>query len=229
MTDREPRLVDAAAASSFDDCVAAHVALPRELPTDRAFIRCNMIESADGASSIEGRSGALGNRSDHTVFGALRAHADAIVVGMGTVIAERYGPPARPDLAVYVVANRPAVPNGIPLFDQHAATLVLTTDAGDPPGDVPVVRAGHGRNPDIAELCGTLPGKVLNAEGGPTLAGAMVARGLVDELFVTIAPRALSGGAGRILRGPEASSDPWTLVHGFCDDEGFLFLRYARG
>src|SRR5262249_3266286 len=162
----------------------AHVALPSGRPTDRAFIRCNMIESADGASSIEGRSGALGNRSDHAVFGALRAKADVIVVGMGTVIAERYGP-AQPGVAVYVVANRPAVPTGIPLFDEHAATLVLTADAGDPPGDVPVVRAGHGRNPDIAELCSQLPGKVLNAEGGPTLAGAMVAAGLIDELFVT--------------------------------------------
>lgn len=228
MTEREPRLIDAAASSSFDDCVAAHVALPNDLPTDRAFIRCNMIESADGASSIEGRSGALGNQSDHAVFGALRAHSDAIVVGMGTVIAERYGPPAKPGQAVYVVANRPAVPNGIPLFDQHAATLVLTADAGDPPGDVPVVRAGQGNTVDIAELCGQLPGKVLNAEGGPTLAGAMIARGLVDELFVTIAPRAVVGGAGRIFRGPEASTDPWRLVHGVCDDEGFLFLRYAR-
>ena len=187
-----------------------------------------MIESADGASSIEGRSGALGNRSDHVVFGALRAHADAIVVGMGTVIAERYGPPTQPGVTVYVVANRPAVPNGIPLFDQRAATLVLTTDAGDPPPDVPVVRAGHGRNPDIAQLCATLPGKVLNAEGGPTLAGAMIAQGLVDELFVTIAPRAVAGSAGRILRGPDAPTDPWTLVHGFSDDDGFLFLRYAR-
>src|SRR5262245_53324419 len=148
---------------------------------------------------------------------------------MGTVIAERYGPPAQPGVDVYVVANRPAVPTGIPLFDEHAATLVLTADAGDPPGDVPVVRAGHGRNPDIAELCSKLPGKVLNAEGGPTLAGAMVAAGLIDELFVTIAPRAVAGAAGRILRGPDAPTEPWRLLHGFCDDEGFLFLRYARG
>jgi hypothetical protein len=29
-------------------------------------------------------------------------------------------------------------------------------------------------------------------------------------------------------RSPAADSAPWQLTHGFCDDAGYLFLRYAR-
>jgi hypothetical protein len=30
------------------------------------------------------------------------------------------------------------------------------------------------------------------------------------------------------VHGPDADAAPWTLRHGFVDDEGFLFLRYVR-
>src|SRR5688572_14206623 len=53
----------------------------------------NMISSADGATAVEGLSGGLGGPADQKVFGAVRAVADVIVAGAGTVRAERYGPP----------------------------------------------------------------------------------------------------------------------------------------
>jgi riboflavin biosynthesis pyrimidine reductase len=80
----------------------------------------------------------------------------------------------------------------------------------------------------MARVVDTLAGKVVVAEGGPTLAGVMVALGLVDEFFVTIAPRVVSGGSARVVHGPDADPEVWRLEHGFVDDEGFLFLRYAR-
>jgi len=56
----------------------------------------------------------------------------------------------------------------------------------------------------------------------------MVAQGLIDEFFLTIAPRAVAGGSGRVVHGPDADPAPWDLVHGFVDAPGYLFLRYAR-
>ncbi|MBA3523692.1 MAG: dihydrofolate reductase family protein, partial [Geodermatophilaceae bacterium] len=54
-------------------------------------VRTSFISSADGAVSIGGRAGGLGNASDRAVFGLLRDLADVILVGAGTARAERYG------------------------------------------------------------------------------------------------------------------------------------------
>ncbi len=208
--------------------IAEHVALPESRPRGRAFVRLNMIASADGGSAVAGVSGGLGNRDDHAVFGALRAAADVVVVGMSTVIAEHYGPtPAEgPDL--YVVSGTPDITGDMSLFESGRATLVLPEGAPAPPAGVSVVRAGDGPYVDLRELVAMLDSKVALTEGGPTLAGAMVAQGLIDEFFLTLAPRVVAGGSARVVHGANADPAPWDLRHGFVDDEGFLFLRYAR-
>ncbi|MDQ1431572.1 MAG: hypothetical protein QOF40_2174 [Actinomycetota bacterium] len=211
-----------------DSVVEEHVALPDARPADRAFIRLNMIASADGGTAVAGVSGGLGNRDDHAVFGALRAHADGVLVGLGTVVAEHYHPPADPKLQIYVVADTPDVSGDVDLFRSGRATLVLPEDAGPAPDGVPVMRAGTDGQVDLAAVAAALPGDVLIAEGGPTLAGVLIANGLIDEFFVTIAPRVLAGSSARVAHGPDADGTLWQLEHGFVDDEGFLFLRYTQ-
>ena len=66
-------------------------------------------------------------------------------------------------------------------------------------------------------------------EGGPSLAGLMVSLGLVDEFFLTVAPRVVGGESARVVHGPVADPGAWNLVHGFVDGPGYLFLRYCRG
>jgi riboflavin biosynthesis pyrimidine reductase len=56
----------------------------------------------------------------------------------------------------------------------------------------------------------------------------MLAAGLVDEVFLTIAPRFVSGDATRISVGLPASREPWELSQLCVDDEGFLFARYKQ-
>ncbi|HEY9242183.1 MAG TPA: dihydrofolate reductase family protein, partial [Streptosporangiaceae bacterium] len=51
---------------------------------DRAWMRANMIESVDGAATVDGLSGGLSGPADREVFGVLRALADVILVGAGT-------------------------------------------------------------------------------------------------------------------------------------------------
>ena len=207
--------------------IEEHVALESS-PRDHAFVRLAMIASADGGSDVGGVSGGLGNRDDHLVFEALRARADAVVVGMSTVVSEHYHAPVQPDLRIFVVAKEADVSGDPELFASGRATLVLPEDAGPAPEGVPVVRAGTGGRVDLRALGDQLAGKVVMMEGGPGLAGSMVSLGLVDELFLTLAPRVIGGASARIVHGLDADPAPWDLAHGFVDDEGYLFLRYAK-
>jgi riboflavin biosynthesis pyrimidine reductase len=221
------RVLDAGRDQPLEQILADHVLVPTDRPADRAFVRLNMITSADGGSAVDGVSGGLGNRDDHAVFQALRDAADGVVVGLGTVVAEHYHPPATAGLHLYVVADRPDTSGAEALFASPAVTMVLPEDAGPAPAGVAELRFGSGLV-DLRALFAARRGQVLVLEGGPSLAGICVSLGLVDEFFVTISPRVVAGGSGRVVHGPDADPHPWGLQHGFCDDDGFLFLRYAR-
>jgi riboflavin biosynthesis pyrimidine reductase len=212
----------------IEEIVSEHVAKTAAVPADRAFVRLNMISSADGGSAVDGLSGGLGNRDDHAVYKALREAADGVLVGLGTVVAEHYHPSSDGRLRIYVVADTTDISGNPELFESGQATLVLTEDAGRAPDGVPELRAGTGAFVDLEILLRQLPGQVLIAEGGPTLAGALASKGLIDEFFLTVAPRVVAGDSGRVVRGPAADPHVWALDHGFMDDDGFLFLRYAR-
>jgi len=93
---------------------------------------------------------------------------------------------------------------------------------------VPVLRAGRGAQVDLARVVAELVGTVVLNEGGPTLAGAMASAGLIDQFFLSLAPRVIAGTSARVVHGADADPSMWDLEHGFVDDEGFLFLRYAR-
>jgi riboflavin biosynthesis pyrimidine reductase len=106
--------------------------------------------------------------------------------------------------------------------------LVVAEGAGDVPEGVPSLRAGTDGEVDLRKVSALLAGKVIVMEGGPTTAGSMVSLGLVDEFFLTIAPRVIGGDSARVVHGLDADPTPWKLLHGFVDEQGFLFLRYAR-
>jgi len=76
------------------DLAAAVAGEARPPHADRPWVMLNMIASVDGASAdVEGRSGLLGGPGDRELFQVLRATADAIVAGAGTVRTENYGAP----------------------------------------------------------------------------------------------------------------------------------------
>ena len=222
------RILDLDDRATPESAVEAHVALPDSIPTDRAFLRLNMISSVDGGTAVAGVSGGLGNRDDHAVFAALREQADGCIVGLGTVIAEDYHVPVPPQLQLYVVSDTNDISGAEELFASGRATLVVPASVGPAPDGVPELRAGDGPFVDLELLVAALAGQVIVAEGGPTLAGLLAAQGLLDEFFVTIAPRVIAGGSARVAHGPDADSSLWELAHGFLDDDGFLFLRYCR-
>jgi riboflavin biosynthesis pyrimidine reductase len=94
-----------------------------------------------------------------------------------------------------------------------------------------VVESGPEGRADLPTLLRSLREEGVEAllcEGGPTLHGSLQAAGLVDELFLTIAPKLSGGGAPpRILEGELDDVVPLELVW-LLEEDGELFARYRR-
>jgi riboflavin biosynthesis pyrimidine reductase len=94
-----------------------------------------------------------------------------------------------------------------------------------------VVEGGADGRADLPSLLRSLRDEGVEAvlcEGGPTLHGSLQAAGLVDELFLTIAPKLSGGGAPpRILEGELDDVVPLELAW-LLEDDGELFARYRR-
>lgn len=214
------------------------------------LLRANMVASADGAASVSGRSGGLSGPGDRMVFTVLRSLADLILVGAGTVRAERYRP-AQPDElwadlrptnvpvpAIAVVTGRLDLDPDSPLLTAAApgaSTIVITTAAAPPERRAVlarssrVIEAGQDRLdlPVAVAALHDLGYASILAEGGPTLLGHLAEANLIDELCLTTSPILAGGGAGRIVRSVSGPAAPLSLAHVLHDD-GFLFSRYQR-
>jgi riboflavin biosynthesis pyrimidine reductase len=214
-------------------------------PVDRPFLYLNMVESVDGRATLEGGSHALGSELDTLLLTELRALADAVLIGSGTLRAEGYarlvGHPER--VARREAAGRAATPLAVllsrgldlpwdaGLFAAADQPVLVYTgaDAAAPDVDAPleVVRLPE---PTPAAALRDLRARGVRAllcEGGPTLNRSLLEAGLVDELFLTFSPL-LAGNADapRIVEGndlvaPVDLALEWVLRH---DDE--LYLRY---
>jgi riboflavin biosynthesis pyrimidine reductase len=218
---------------------------------DRPFLRTNFIASADGAATVDDRSGALGGPADKRVFGLLRVPCDAVMVGAGTLRAERYGPMVvdehHQELRRSVgKAPQPvlvAVSGALDLDPEHAIFTdapvrpwVLThegspADRREALASVAEVLVCGASVVDLREGLSRLAGAGVQhvlSEGGPHLLGAQVAADLLDELCLTVAPRLAGAGAGRIIAGPLAALQDLELGHVLKSDAGELFLRYRR-
>ena len=182
-----------------------------------------MISSADGGTEIEGQSGGLGNRNDHTVFAALRAESDAVLVGMHTVVADHYGPPSVPRPAdLRDQRQAPDVSGNEKLFASGRATLVLPETparagrrarAASEPGPM------ESTSPAVATQ---LAGSVVLMEGGPPPRRRDDGP-RIDRQVLPHRPRRWSSPASRhhATHGPPADPMPWGLMHGFCDENGY--------
>jgi riboflavin-specific deaminase-like protein len=218
-------------------------------PPERPYLGLNMVATADGKVTIAGRSGPIGNQPDRELFHELRGQVDAVMAGAGTVRAERYGRIVRdperrerraarglaPDPIAVVVTGRLDLPPDLPLLQAPEQRVVLITASDDElpetPAEMHYIRApGEGfvaLGPALAELRRTFGVRSLLCEGGPLLNDALLRERLVDELWLSIAPK-LAGGAGPAVVTGSALEPPvelaldWVLESG----DGNLFLRY---
>jgi riboflavin biosynthesis pyrimidine reductase len=233
-----------AAGRKLDDLgLAEAYAYPRE-----RWLRANMVMSADGSATVAGKSGGLSSAGDKRIFGILRALADVVLAGAGTVRTEEYKP-ARPRPALAALrAGRPATATiavisrsldldlTAPLFTEappDARTIVITCGAA-PAGlraatakVADVIVAGQ-ESVDLAAALAALADRGLGrviCEGGPHLLGQIAAAGLLDELSLTISPTLAGPGAGRIIAGDAFPARTMTLTQVLAED-AYLFCRY---
>lgn len=98
----------------------------------RPTIGLCMVMSIDGSTVVEGRSTLLSNPTDRDVIIALRAVADTIVVGAGTIREQMYTPPSKRGLRVGVVTRTANLDFDSPLFKSGAGFLIMPQDAKNP-------------------------------------------------------------------------------------------------
>ena len=222
---------------------------PRErAPADRPFVFVNMVATIDGRAQVRGRTGELGEEADLEMLLELRALADAVLIGSGTLRAEGYarlvGAEARRtrreaaglagDPAAVLLSRGLDLPWEAGLFaapEQPVLVYTAADAAGEAPETAAPVEVVRLAEPTPAAMLADLRARGIAAllcEGGPTLNSALLAGGLADELFLTIAPL-LTGerDAIRIVEGdglPEAlrARPVWVLRA-----RGELFLRYS--
>lgn len=234
------------------DPVAVYAADERPAPADRPWVLANMVASADGATAVDGRSGALGGAADRAAFTAIRAVADVILVAAGTARTEGYGPPRTPPALqerrrgrgqaakprIAIVTRRVELDIGAELFGDpdSRCLVVLPEDAAAErvaavAAVADVVTAGHG-DVDLAACLAHLRAAgvaTVLAEGGPSLLGQLVAADLVDELCLTLAPALVAGASDRIVHGPDMADGLAPLhLDRVLEQDGTLLLRYLR-
>jgi riboflavin biosynthesis pyrimidine reductase len=204
------------------------------LPTELADIyggdlgfpqRCvyaNFVASVDGVTALgpeypsSGSEISGGEPADRFVMGLLRACADMVLIGAGTLRAtpnHRWTPsyicPAAadgyaalrrnlgragdPQLAVVTLSGD--VPAGHPAFGAGAVILTTTAGAlrlrGRLPRACTIVDLGDRptlRSGELLAALAALGGSTVLTEGGPRLLGALVADSALDELFLTVSP-----------------------------------------
>ena len=178
----------------------------------RPWVRVKLAASLDGRTALAGGESQWITSPDARRDGhRWRARACAILTGSGTVLGDdpsltvREVETERQPLRV-IVDGAARVPAAAKVFRGGAgSSLWITATAGDAPAGVERIAlpAESGRHVDLPALLSELGRRGVNelhVEAGPHLAGALLERGLVDELLLYLAP-CLIGDTGRGLFG----------------------------
>jgi riboflavin biosynthesis pyrimidine reductase len=201
-----------------------------EAPAERPLVGMNFVATVDGRATIEGRSGPIGSDADTAMLVGLRKRFEAVMIGAGTMRVERYGPM---EPLVVLVSGRLDLPWDAPLFEDEAGeALIFTASEAEPPetaASLEVVR--HEGAVNLREALRHLRQergiRAVLSEGGPHLHAQMQADGLVDDLFLTIAPKLSGGEAPRIIEGSLPDTAGLELAW-LLEEDGELFARYRR-
>ena len=228
-------------------------------PADRPYVLVNMVMSADGKIVIEGTEAGLGSPSDQALMRALRTNVDAVLNGASTLRKSGSSPElddealealriarglGRTPLGV-ILTRSGDLPLDTPFFTSDAfEALVFATDATaegalgrlrDTPRPVEVVPEADAPAAMLRSLREQHGVRWLLCEGGARLNGCLFDAGLVDECFITVAPRVVGGDVTLTpVRGPRLASfaETWPLrlvsaVPNPDTDEVYLRYRVA--
>jgi riboflavin-specific deaminase-like protein len=174
----------------------------------RPHLVLNMVISADGRATLRGTAD-IGSRTDRALLRHLRSLVDAVMVGAGTLRANDFTPrvtdresrerrelAARPEQPLGIVVSRlGVVPLDRRFFSLTQERIVAVSENAPPAAcqalreaGATVVTFGRGEV-DLEALAKWLlrerDVRVLLSEGGPHLAGRLLAQHILDEVFLT--------------------------------------------
>jgi riboflavin-specific deaminase-like protein len=213
---------------------------PPERESERPFLAINMVATADGWAAIDGSAVGIGSPADKHLMRELRAEADVVLHGAGTVRADPLSARVPPDMVPQRVANglspQPLgaivtrsgnLPPHHPYYE--SATVIYVTSDNPVPVRAPTVEVSHvGSVSDVIRDLGRRGATRILCEGGPTLNAALFEARLIDEVFLTIAPKLVAGEQPlTIVKGPRFAHTIHLDLKSLVEVEGELFLHYA--
>ena len=215
----------------------------------RPYVFMNIVCTVDGRTSVDGKASGLGSPMDRRVMRTLRSKADAVMIGGGTLRAEKLSlgldaEDPRPQPLAVVLSNTGDVPleRNLIVDRRQRVLLLLAEDAPDGAGprigdraEVRRVETTSSGAIDLAKALNTLKAdydvRRLLVEGGPTINHAILSSNLANELFVTLAPTLLGAStqdASSLVGGRLGKRRDLMLLSAYLDADE-LFLRYAIG
>jgi riboflavin biosynthesis pyrimidine reductase len=206
-------------------------------PDARPYVFFNFVSTLDGRAALDGSTRPLGGPADLEMLLSLRAVADAVLIGPGTVRAEGYGrlvgPARRADVPPAVlISRRFDIPWEAGLFAAADQPVIVygPPDAHDPPdvaAPVEVVRLEECTPAAALADLRSRGVRALLSEGGPTLFRGFLADGYVDELFLTLTPLMTGDEAETAIVSGARLADPVRMaLHWVLRADEELFLRY---
>ena len=193
-------------------------------------VRLNMITSLTGSAvGADGTSETLTGGADRLILSAIRAAADAVIVGAQTVRAEGY---LLPRSATLAVVTHSVSLEGLRVPPDHQRPLVVlcpesrTGQVEASVAHLPAEVVGlAGDEPTPAQIVDALQARGLRrlvCEGGPSLARQFAAAKIIDEYCITVAPRLTP--ADHPFLGITTDIETEVVGH-LVDEAGFTYLR----
>jgi len=210
------------------EAMALNPGFIKRMQSGRPYVRCKLAMSLDGRTAMaSGESKWITGEPARADVQRLRARSDAIVTGIGTLLADdaslnvridprqlpgvEPGTPLRQPLRVVLDPQLQFSP-GAKMIQLPGTTLVVCSEgfgerrealqkAG---AEVILLPVDSGRI-ELAPLLEHLAARQINEvliEAGPTLAGAALSAGIVDELVIYVAPHLMGDGARGLFHLP---------------------------
>jgi 2,5-diamino-6-(ribosylamino)-4(3H)-pyrimidinone 5'-phosphate reductase len=213
--------------------------LGQALSADRPYLAINMVATVDGRAALNGSAVGIGSADDKHLMRELRAEADVVLHGAGTVradplsarvpaalVEQRRALGLSPQPLGAIITRSGNLPAQHPYYE--SATVIYVTSERDVAVQAPTVEICHVSGVDAAlrDLARRGARRVL-CEGGPTLNAALFQARLVDELFLTIAPK-LTGGENPLTIVKDGRFGVIGLeLRSLVERDGEIFLKYG--
>lgn len=203
-----------------------------------------MVCSVNGIASVQGKASGIGGAADREAMRRIRSKVDAVMVGAGTLRAERLNlglddHSVSQPLAVIVCGQEPPpISTNLIRPSSQRLLLIIPDNASsfyagflrEEAETLPVPENPASGRPDLTRVIPELRRRFgishLLVEGGPSINVNLLALGLVDELFITIAPSLLATTGGNIMDIEDNDSQALHLISATTTEDE-VFLRYG--